>query len=307
LTVYSGRGEDLIGPVFDRFEELTGARVEVRYGGSADMALLIDTERDNSPADVFISQSPGAVGFLDDADRLVELPTDVLERVSEQNRASNGHWVGITGRVRVLVYNTDAVKADELPASVLDLTDPVYSGRVAVAPSNGSFQDFVTAMRAELGDDATSSWLEGMAANDAPNYSKNSAIVDAVTRGEVDMGLVNHYYLVEALKEDPGLAGANHVFPDGDLGSLLITSAAAIVDSTDEREASAELIAFLLSDEAQAMSADGESEYPLVDGVPAPAGLEPLSEVAAITVDLDVLAGGLGATQDMIEQSGIQQ
>lgn len=269
------------------------------------MALLIDTEGDRSPADVFISQSPGAVGFLDQNDRLTTMSDDVLQRVPDTYRADDGTWVGLTGRVRVLVYNTDLVSVDELPGSVLDLTDPAYAGKVGVAPSNGSFQDFVTAMRADLGDDATLEWLEGLAANDSPNYAKNSAIVDAVSRGEVAMGLVNHYYLAEALEEDPDLPAANHVFPDGDLGSLLIVSAAGVVDSTDDREAAEALIAFLLSDDAQRMSADAEYEYALVPGIDPPAGLEPLEDLAAVQVDLDVLADGLTGTLALIEQSGI--
>ena len=305
VTVYSGRGEDLIAAVFEAFETATGATVDVRYGGSDEMALLIDTEGDRSPADVFISQSPGAVGFLDQNDRLTTMSDDVLQRVPDTYRADDGTWVGLTGRVRVLVYNTDLVSVDELPGSVLDLTDPAYAGKVGVAPSNGSFQDFVTAMRADLGDDATLEWLEGLAANDSPNYAKNSAIVDAVSRGEVAMGLVNHYYLAEALEEDPDLPAANHVFPDGDLGSLLIVSAAGVVDSTDDREAAEALIAFLLSDDAQRMSADAEYEYALVPGIDPPAGLEPLEDLAAVQVDLDVLADGLTGTLALIEQSGI--
>ena len=307
IAVYSGRGEDLIGPVFDAFEAATGATVDARYGGSAEMALLIDTEGDQSPADVVISQSPGAIGFLDERERLLTLDEAVLERVPPEFRGADGTWVGITGRVRVLVYNTDLVSEEELPTSVLELTDATYAGRVGVAPSNGSFQDFVTGMRAELGDEATLEWLRGLAEGDAPNYAKNSAILDAVARGEVEMGLVNHYYLVEALEEDPSLPAANHVFPEGDLGSLLITSAAGVVDTTDDESAANALVAFLLSDEAQALSAAGEKEYPLVEGVDAPDGLEPLDELAAVVVDLEVLAGGLSGTQELIDESGIVQ
>jgi iron(III) transport system substrate-binding protein len=307
ITVYSGRGEDLIQPVFDLFEERTGISVNVRYGGSSEMALLIDTEGDRSPADVFISQSPGAVGFLEQQGRLVSLSEPTLSRVSEEFAASDGRWIGITGRVRVLVYNTDNVDPADLPSSVLDLVSSDFAGRVGVAPNNGSFQDFVTALRSQLGDDATLSWLEGMASNESPNYPKNSAIVDAVARGEVDMGLVNHYYLVEALEEDPSLPAANHVFPEGDLGSLLIVSAAAVLDSSDDPAAAESLIEFLLSDEAQELSANAEKEYPLVAGVAQPEGLVPLADLAAAVIDLNVLAGGLAGTQELIDQSDIRQ
>ena len=305
ITVYSGRGEDLIQPVLDAFEAESGVNVEVRYLSSSDAALTIETEGDRSPADVVISQSPGAIGFLEQGGFLSELSSETLDRLAPEFRSSSGQWAGVTGRVRVLVYNTDQVSEDELPGSILDLTSDTYSGRVGVAPANGSFQDFVTAMRAELGDEETGTWLAGMANNDSPNYEKNSAIVDAVARGEVDMGLVNHYYLVEALDEDPSLPAKNFVFPDGDLGSLLIVSAAARLESSDEPEAAEALIQFLLSDSAQEMSANGEKEYPLVEGVAAPEGLEPLEDLAAVVVDLDVLAEGLSGTQEAIDTSGL--
>ena len=307
ITVYSGREEELLAPVLEAFEAATGATVDARYGGSAEMALLIDTEGEQSPADVFISQSPGAIGFLDEGERLAAIDSASLDRVEDAYRGNDGTWVGITGRVRVLIYNTELVDPADLPTSVLDLADPKYAGQIAVAPSNGSFQDFVTAMRSELGDDATADWLVAMAANESPNYAKNSAIVDAVTRGEVPMGLVNHYYLAEALEEDPSLPAANHLFAEGDLGSMLIVSAAGIVDSTDNDAAAQALIEFLLSDEAQTISANGEKEYPLVDGVPAPEGLEPLETVARANVDLGVLADGLEGTQALIDASGIVQ
>ena len=205
ITVYSGRSEDLIQPLLDAFTAETGVEVEARYGDSAELALLIQTEGDSSPADVFISQSPGALGLLAGEGRLATLGDDVTAMVGDGFSASDDTWVGITGRIRVVVYNTDLVDAADLPDSVLDLTDPAYAGRVAVAPGNGSFQDFVTAMRNELGDDDTLAWLEGMAANGAPNYPKNSAIVEAVGRGEVEMGLVNHYYNLRALEADPSV------------------------------------------------------------------------------------------------------
>ncbi len=306
ITVYSGRNEDLIGPLVERFEEATGIDVEVRYGSSADLALLIEIEGDASPADVFISQSPGAMGYLATQDRLQVLPASVLDAVGEGYRAGDGTWVGLSGRRRVLVYNTDLVDPADLPDSVLDLTAPEYDGRVGVAPANGSFQDFVTAMRFRSGDDATEAWLEGMAANDAPNYAKNSAIVDAVLRGEVDMGLVNHYYLLRFLAEDPQAPGANHNFAADDVGSLVIVTAAAVVDVSNGVAGAQSFIEFMLSQEAQDFYATETREYPLAAGVAPPAELAPLDVTdAGDTIDFDILGGGLSRTQDLINESGI--
>lgn len=306
ITVYSGRNEDLIGPLVEMFEEATGIDVDVRYGSSPDLALLIETEGDASPADVFISQSPGAMGYLATQDRLQPLPAGILDAVDEDDRAGDGTWVGISGRQRVLVYNPNLVDPADLPDSVFDLTDAAYDGRVGVAPANSSFQDFLTAMRFRHGDDTTLAWLEGMAANRSPNYPKNSAIVDAVLRGEVDMGLVNHYYLLRFLAEDPDAPGINHNFASDDIGSLLIVTAGAVLETSDQSSASQAFIEFMLSRQAQEFYASETREYPLAAGVVPPAELAPLNVGEGIgTIDFDTLGGGLARTQELIDESGI--
>ena len=306
ITVYSGRNEDLIAPLVEMFEEATGIEADVRYGSSPDLALLIETEGDATPADVFISQSPGAMGYLATQDRLRDLPASVLDAVDAAYRAGDGTWVGFSGRQRVLVYNPNLVDPADLPDSVLDLTDPAYDGRVAVAPANSSFQDFITAMRFQSGDDATLAWLEGMAANESPNYPKNSAIVDAVLRGEVDMGLVNHYYLLRFLAEDPDAPGINHNFAPDDIGSLLIVTTGAILETSDQPTAAQAFVEFMLTRQAQEFYASETREYPLAAGVEPPGEVTPL-DVAGVmdTIDFDVLGGGLARTQELIDRSGI--
>ena len=306
LTIYSGRSQDLIEPLLEDFAEETGVDIDVRYGDSADLALLIAEEGDRSPADVFLSQSPGAVGFLDQEGLLAELDSEVLDLVPEENRASDGRWVGVSGRVRVLVYDSEAVDPADLPDSVLDLTQPEFEGRVAVAPSNASFQDFVTAMRSELGDEAATEWLDGMAANDSPVYANNTAIVEAVGRGEVDMGLVNHYYNVRAKAEDPDVPSENYSFPNGDIGSLLIVTAASVLQSSDQPEDAGALIEFLLGEEAQRFYSDETFEYPLAAGVEPADELTPIESLSVDTIDFDELGGGLERTRELIEESGIE-
>ena len=307
ITLYSGRDEQLIQPLLDAFTEATGIEVEARWGDSAELALLIQTEGGDSPADVFISQSPGALGLLAGEGRLVQLDPEITGLVDPGFAASDGTWVGITGRVRVLVYNSELIDEDDLPGSVLDLTDERFRGQVGVAPTNGSFQDFVTAMRNELGDAATLEWLEGMAANDSPNYPKNSPIVEAVGRGEIPMGLVNHYYNLRALENDPSVPSTNHFFPADDLGSLVIVTGGAVLDSADDPDAAEDLLAFLLSDAAQASFASETQEYPLVPGIEAPAGLPSLAGYAADTIDYDLLGDGLTGTIELISESGIER
>ena len=303
LTIYSGRNSELLGPLLDQFSEETGIGIDVRYGQSADLALLIGEEGDRSPADVFISQSPGAEGYLDEQGLLAELPPSVLDLVPDSSRSADGSWVGLSARYRTLVYDSDTVDEADLPESVLDLVDPQYRGQVAVAPENGSFQDFVTSMRTEIGDDAAEAWLTGMAENDSPAYADNLSIVDAVARGVVPYGLVNHYYNYRILDESPDVPSRNHFFSPDDLGSLRLVTGASILESADLPDEAAQLIGFLLSDEAQRFFTDDTYEYPLVDGVP-PADVLP-EPPPVRDVDINELSGGLERTQELIEASGI--
>ena len=305
LTIYSGRSRDLVEPLLNEFAETSGIPIAVKYGDSTDLALLLAEEGDRSPADVFFSQSPGTVGFLAEQDLLAALPASAAEAVPEAYRSSSNVWTGVTARQRVLVYNQDMVDEEDLPASVFDLTAPSYEGKVGVAPSNASFQDFVTAMRQHEGDDVTAQWLEDMAANNAPVYANNNAIVEAVGRGEVPMGLVNHYYNERFLAEDSSLPSRNYRFPGGDIGSLVIESSASILASSDKQEQAREFVEFLLSESSQEYFASETFEYPLAGGV-APAGdLPPLDNLERPDVDIEALGGGFAETQELIDRSGI--
>ena len=307
VVIYSGRTQELIGPLLDRFAEETGVDVRVRYGDSADLALLIEQEGDRSPADVFLSQSPGPIGYLASEGRLSPLPDEVLGRVEPDNESARGLWVGLSGRVRVLVYNTEEVRVDELPDSVWDLTDPAYEGRFAVAPTNGSFQDFVTAMRIAAGDDRTLEWLTGIRENSARTYANNTAIVEAVARGEIEMGLVNHYYNHRQLDEDPDSPTANHAFPEGDIGSLLIVSGIGVLEGAAHPDHASRLVSFLLSAEAQRYFADETFEYPLAAGVEPAEGVSPAASLGAHRIELDRLGERLERTKALIEQSGLER
>jgi len=306
ITVYSGRTENLIAPLLEDFTEETGIAVAVKYGSSDELALLIVEEGDRSPADVFISQSPGAIGFLAQEGRLTPLDGMVLDLVGAEFRNLAGLWVGLSGRVRVLVYNTEMVDTGSLPDSVFDLTDPRYDAQIGIAPANGSFQDFVTAMREIHGDDATLAWLEGLEANHAQTYVNNTAIVQAVGRGEVPYGLVNHYYNLRVQAEAPGLPSENHYFPDGDIGSLLIATAAGVLDSSDDVDLASELIGFMLGESAQTFYSQETLEYPLASGVPASNALPALGTLNVATYDFDRLGGGLGRTKELIDASGLE-
>jgi len=306
LTVYSGRTPNLIGPLLDQFADETGVGIHVHYENSSqDLALLIEEEGDASEADVVISQSPGAVGYLDAQGRLAELPDDVVDLVAEGDAAADNTWVGLSGRVRTLVYNTDEVDPATLPDSVLDLADEQYAGQVAVAPTNASFQDFVTVLRSQIGDDEAGEWLGAIADGDPPTYPNNSAVVEAVGRGEVPMGLVNHYYAFRARDADPDLPVENHFFAEGDYGSTLLVTAASIVEGTNQSDDAERLVEFLLAADAQQYFSEETFEYPLAEGAEPHPDLPPLADIETTRVDLGELGEGLEATTDLIDESGL--
>ena len=309
VTVYSGRSENLIKPVLDAFACESGTNVRVRWGSSTDLALLIDTEGDRTEADVFISRSPGPVGFLEANGHLTSMDSSVLDLVDDDHRGDNGTWIGFSGRKRVLVHNLDSVPASELPSSVFDLTDPRWRGRVAIPATNGSFVDWFTVFRHLYGDDVATGWLDGMVDNDARYYSNNVAIVEAVARGEIDMGLVNHYYNYR-VAADAEAAGndhraANYDLSDEDIGSLLIITAATMTANVQDREATQHLISYLLSPPAQRYFTSKTFEYPLAGGVEPNPVLPPLAALPIGSVDFDALGGGFEITNDIIDRSGI--
>lgn len=307
ITVYSGRSESLVGPILERFEEHTGYDVQVRYGGTAELAGLLLEEGAKTPADVFFAQDAGALGALAKAERLNTIPTSILARVDEKYRSPEGVWVGVTGRARTIVYNTNKLNESELPDSILEFTDPKWKGRIAWAPGNGSFQAHVTAMRVQLGDKRTREWLEGIIANNPREYPKNSAIVRGVGAGEAEVGFVNHYYLSRFKDEDPGFPAENHYTEGGDPGSLVNVAGVALLrKSTHDRskyKASLELFEFLLSEDGQTYFATETKEYPLIEGVETPAGLMPIEEIDPPDIDLSDL-DDLKGTLEMLREVG---
>jgi iron(III) transport system substrate-binding protein len=306
FTLYSGRNETLVGPLIERYAEETGVSVDTRYGGTGELAATILEEGEDTPASLFFSQDAGALGLLADEGRFETFPSELLDLVEERFRDPEGRWVGVTGRARVLAYNTDSVAADDLPASVRDLTDPAWAGRVGWAPENASFQAFITAFRLTDGDEAVRGWLEAMVANGTVNFGdSNSAIVQAIGNGEIDAGLVNHYY-VYAVGREAGedFPVANHFFAGGDPGSLINVAGIGLIEGADDADAALAFADYLLSDEAQEYFATETFEYPLIEGVAAPEGLVPLSEIEHPEIELGDLAD-LRGTLDLLSEVGL--
>lgn len=306
LTVYSGRNEALVASVLESFTDDTGIEVSVRYSDSASLAAQLLEEGSRSPADVFFSQDAGALGALDKQGLLAAAPQDALDAVDPRFRSKTGTWVGVSGRARVVVYNPGKVPDAELPGSVFDLTDPKWKGRVAVAPTNASFQSFVTAMRIQAGDDRTREWLKGIKANEPVTFPANIPLVEAVDEGEVDLGLANHYYLFErqaAIGKDKVVA-RNAYTAGGDPGALVNVAGAAVLKSSKAPDLAATFVRYLLSESAQTYFARTTYEYPLIEGVPLADGLTPLAEIQSPDIDLSDL-DTLEQTLAMIREAGL--
>ena len=290
LTLYSGRTQELVGPLIERFSQSTGIKVEARYADTAALAATLLEEKGRSPADVYLAQDAGALGAVAQAGLFDTLDRSLLDRVAPEYRSSAGQWVGLSGRARVVVYNTKSVDPATLPPSILDFTDPKWKGKIGWAPTNGSFQAFVTALRLTHGDQRARAWLEGIKANNAVDYANNNAVVTAVERGEVSVGFVNHYYLHTFLKErGQGFQARNYYTAPGDVGTLVNVAGAGILKSSDSKDEARRFLAFMLGEEAQRFFADQTFEYPLVASVPANADLKSISELRPLQLDLSRL------------------
>ena len=301
LTIYSGRGESLVGPIIERFEDLTGINVRVRYAGTAELAVAILEEGDRSPADVYYAQDAGALAALAENGALTQLPDDIVSSVAAKFTDASGRWVATSGRARVLIISPDRVPNP--PTSVFDLVDPEWRGRVGWAPTNGSFQAFVTAMRQIHGDEATEEWLRGMIDNNVRVYPKNSPQVQAVHDGELDIGLVNHYYLIRQTSVNSDWHGVNHFTDPGEAGALINIAGVALLNASDNDDNALRFVRFLLSEEAQTYFREETFEYPVAAGVSAWPTLVPLDELNPPSLALTSLSD-LEGTIALLEEVG---
>jgi iron(III) transport system substrate-binding protein len=303
LTVYSGRSEEFIAPFFAQWETQSGIKLNIRYGDSAELAAQILEEGSNSPADLFLSQDAGSLGAVAEAGLFTQLSGEVASAIPAQYVAANRNWVGVTGRARVFAYAPDRVK--NLPLSVTDLTKSEYKNQIGIAPTNASFQAFLTALIENKGADFAKTWLKALQANGVKIYAKNSGIVEAIDKGEISIGLVNHYYIWE-VSEGLGreINVKNGFFAPGDLGNLINVSGAGVLASSKKYTAAEDLINYLTSAATQAKFVSDTHEYALVPGTAAPEGVPALDQIGAPSVDLATLKN-IKQTQDLLIEVGL--
>ena len=306
LTVYSGREEEIVGPLLEDFTSTTGIDIEVRYGDSAELAATLVEEGGASPADVFFAQDAGSLGATAAEGRLDDVPRPALERVDARFRDPAGKWVGTSGRVRVVAYNTDALQEDDVPDSILDFTDPRWKRKIGLPPTNSSFQAMVTAMSLSLDEERTRGWLEGIKRNEPRFYEKNTPVLEALARGEIEVGFVNHYYLAILKAEQPDAPVANRFMQPRDPGALVNVAGVGIVAGTDDRTEAEQFVEFLLSDAGQRFYAERaeEAEYPLVAGIDPKPGLPPLESLQGPNVSLGDFGRELERTLRLLNETG---
>ena len=303
VFIYAAREEQLVGPIVDRFREETGISVAVKYGGTAQVTATLLEEGGASTADLFWTRDPGGLGAL--SDRLKPLPQGILDRVPESARSADGRWVGITARVRTLVYNPERVDPQELPSSLRDLSEPRWRGRVGWSPTSGPTQTMITFMRHEWGEEETRVWLESLEENGAVKFDGHTSVVAAVERGEVDVGLVNHYY-AHRFREEHGenVAVENYHLPERGPGNLAMISGAGVLQTARNEANAHALLRYLLSAQAQAYFAHQTYEYPMVGSIPIHEALTPLSEINAPDADMDDLSD-LQGTLSLLREVGV--
>lgn len=304
LTVYSGRSEALMKDLFARYEQDTGVKVEVRYGDSTALAGQVLTEGSRTPADVFIAQDAGSLGAVAAAGHFEVLPETIVGKVPAEYSAADRTWIGVSGRARVVVFNPEL--APTPPATIDEIVDARWKGRVGYAPTNASWQAFVTALRLLRGEAGAESWLRAFKALDPKAYPGNAQLRDAVNAGEVAVGLVNHYYLYEKIAAEGAdkVKARNQFMAPNDPAGLVNVAGAGILAKSDDKAAAVSLVEYLVSEKGQQYFAERTKEYPLVPGVAADPLLPPLAQLAPPKVNLTDLRS-LTATQDLLVAVGL--
>jgi len=304
ITLYAGRSASLVEPIVEQFEAATGITVNVRQGGTSALAVALLEEGAASPADVFWAQDGGALGAIHKAGLFMALPDSIANNVPAGMRNDGQTWVATSGRARTLAYVPGRVGASDLPASIFDLTDARYQGRVGWAPTNGSFQSFVTAMRMIEGEERTKEWLEGMAANGAVAFTNNSAIIQGLADGEADMGITNHYYLIRFKDGDAAFPVEQVFFEAGNTGNLVNVAGMGVLNTSTAKSAALQFVSFMLSNSAQEYFGNQIFEYPVTDGVTTNERLIPMDSLSTLqpAIDLeqlDDLDGTLALLRDV--------
>jgi iron(III) transport system substrate-binding protein len=273
VVIYSARKEELIRPALDAFQKETGIRVTLLSGKAGDLARRIELERNDPKGDLFLGTTAGIAELLRRKGLLAPYFSPAAQEIPEEFRAPDGAWVGITGRVRVLIYNKHLVTARDLPASYFDLTDPRWKGKVAVASmAERTTVSWLAALMVLRGEEAVRQYVRGLHDNGLKVLNNNTEVRKAVARGEYAIGITNHYYYLLQLQDDPA-SPVGILYPDQEpegIGTPVFSITAAIIKGAKHPEATRALVDFLLGAKGNRLLVQGEFEIPLLPRVPVP-------------------------------------
>lgn len=296
ITLYSGQHPETTGAIVRAFEAKTGIRVNVRSGDENALVQEIEQEGSSSPADVVYTENSPALIALEEKGLLSRLPQATLSVTPSKYNSGSGDWVGISARASVLVYNTSRVPQAQLPTSVLDLADPRWKGKLALAPTETDFEPVVTSIAKAKGTQAAVAWLKAVKSNASGHIEPdNEALTADINDGQAAIGVVDHYYWYRLAKNvgRSGLHSKIAYFQAGDPGYVIDVSGAAVLKSSGHKAEAEQLVAFMVSSAGQeALVSSSSFEYPLVAGSTEPAGLAPFSSLQPADVSLADLGDG---------------
>ncbi|GJL63515.1 MAG: iron(III) ABC transporter iron (III)-binding protein [Nitrospirales bacterium] len=310
LVVYSGRAERLIKPVLDTFQDKTGIQIQLLTGSSTQLVNRIQAEGTHTQADVFITNDAGTLERARELHLLKPIKIEGIEHIIPPAfRAPDNSWIGLSGRIWVIVYNTKMIQPDQV-TSILDVANPKWKGKLAIPTANSEYlQAGVSVISAVKGDERTESFLKGIRDNAGNStYAHNGQIVDAVAKGKVAMGLVNHYYIYRYLAEKPDAPIAPLLTDQqtGEMGLIMNATGIGVVTHTKRTAEAKKLIQFLISQPGQQMFADRNKEYPIHHEVKTDPALPPRKSFHVAQVPLAQLAKLREPTMLLIERSGLR-
>ena len=299
LTLYNAQHEETTDSLVSAFEKQTGIQVKTRNGDEGEFDAQIEQEGSASPADVIYTENSPPLMALEEQGKLAKVTDSTLAAVPSQYNSPQGDWVGVSARVSCLVYNTDQLKASDVPTSVMDLADKKWKGKLALAPTETDFQPIVTSIERAKGKAAAETWLRAVKANASGHiYPDNETLVTDVNRGQAEIGVINHYYWYRLVGENgkTSVHSAIAYFAPKDLGYLVDVSGAAVLKSSDHQAAAQKFLAFLVSPQGEAVLAKGASyEYPVGSGVAPNPVLPPFSQVDPAPLTIAQLGDGAAA------------
>ncbi len=308
ITLYSGQHPETVAALVSAFEKQTGINVKVRSDDEDVLAAQIVQEGKHSPADVFFTENTPPLEDLQQRGLLSPVAASTLAHVPAKYDSAQKHWLGISARVSVLVYNTKSLTPAQLPKSVLDLADPKWKGKLAIAPSETDFQPIVTAVAAKYGSARAVTWLKALKSNATDHtYPDNETLVAEVNSGRAEIGVINHYYWYR-LRDELGkskIHSAEHLFAAADPGYVIDVSGAGILASSKHQAEDQKFLAFLVSKQGQELLAHDESyEYPLGSGVKTAKPLVPFTTLKPDPISLAKLGNGQAAIA-LLRQAGL--